>query len=534
MSWFKRFLVFLLFAGVFLGCRKPTTANWNVDLVVPVAKSSLNIKNFISDSFFVADNTGLLHFKINREVAALKLDSLLNLPKTVLNYPFKTIFPFTLSPGQSFPTAAPDEIKFTIGTGVLLKRVDVKTGLLKVTFSNDLSEPLTLKYQIPNATKNGKEFFIEELLPPGQNSLVKTYDLAGYTLDMTGKGTSYNTITQAYTVALSATANSVEVKSGQGANMSIEYTEVLPAYAEGYFGQQFVDIPQDTTSLGLTDNFKASNFMLDEAVMSFSLVNEFGAEFAGGIRSVTGLNSFDSRTVSLSGNQLVNLNINRATKPQGNYDVTQIKRATKTFLYNKQNSNIANFISVLPDKIFVKGEVSLNPLGNISGYNDFAFYSTGIRVLADIDIPMRFSADYFRLKNKANVDLSGLSQLDNVNEGNFVITATNGYPFHVRLQAYMLDANNTVLDSVFVDRANTIMRGELNSSNDVVSPVKSVVTIPLTKTKIAHLKACKTIQFVTYVLLPGPSSQIQLKENYQIDIGIVAEINYNVGLKSRN
>ena len=64
MGFLRKFSLFFIALVVFCSCRKPTATNWDVDVVFPVVKSSLNIKNFIGDSIFSADNTGLLHLKV--------------------------------------------------------------------------------------------------------------------------------------------------------------------------------------------------------------------------------------------------------------------------------------------------------------------------------------------------------------------------------------------------------------------------------------------------------------------------------------
>lgn len=527
----KRALLFPLVILAFVSCRKTTSANWDVDVVLPVVNSVLNIKNFLGDTIFKGDDQGLLHFYVNREVFSIKLDSLLELPDTsfIQSFPDPPFpFTFTLHPGQTVTSLPASELKFKVGGGVAIKKAIIRSGILTVKFSNDLNQPLDLVYTVKSATKNGKTLTISESIPSGNNSLIRSYDLAGYNLDLRGlSGNLFNTMVQKYDISLDTNALETIVNPGKGAKVEISYTKIVPEYVEGYFGQQSISIPMDTAKFGLIDNFQASNFMLSSANLSFKIINEFGAEFTGNLSNINSINTSNNTNVNLSTNQLSNININRASRV-----AYTVYPSIKALLINDATSNVTSFISNLPDRLTYQGSVDLNPLGNISGYNDFAFYNTGIKVIADIDIPMRFSADYFRLKSIAKVDFSGVEQLDNVNNGSFIISASNGYPFQAKLQAYLLNEQSQIIDSLFIVGSNVLEKGQLNSLNEVTSPTQSRLSIPITPAKIENLKKCKSIEIISYFLMPSTPPDIKLLENYQFDVNIIAELNYNVGTKS--
>jgi hypothetical protein len=512
-----------------VACRKSTNANWDVDAVIPVVNSWMSVRNFVNDSLFQSDQSGLMKVRLNREVAAIKLDSLISVPDTSFSIPFTNTFviPLTFTVGQAITAFPPAELNFNISGGVKLKRIDVRKGMMTVNFSNHLTEPVDLVYKIISATRGSEVLTVSETVPPGNNALVRHYDLSGYSLNMRGlSGQGYNTVVQTYTFGLSTTAsNSLTVNYGDGANIEVSYSGLVPDYVEGYFGQQTIDIPRDTVSLGLSDNFRADNFMLSDATMDFTILNEFGAEFSGQLADNASINSPGGTVVQLQTSQLSNININRASRSG-----TTVSPSTKQISFNASNSNITAFISNLPDKLAYQGRVIINPLGNISGYNDFAYYNSGIRILANIDIPLKFTAGYFELRSDTDVDFSDIGQLDRVNSGSFMITATNGFPFSVRLQGYMYDAANTLLDSLFVPGANVIEHGTLNGANEVLSPVQKKITVPVNKTKIGHLKSCKKIRIVSRFIMPPNPPEIKILEHYEVKVNIVAQMNYNVSL----
>jgi hypothetical protein len=529
MRFLTPFLLLLPLLFVFSGCRKSTNANWDVDAVLPVVTSELNIKNFIGDTIFKVDNTGLLHLNINREVASLKLDSLVKIPDTTIVALFKNPLPFgnVIQPGAPI-TPTISDIEFDFPDNVALKTAIIREGAIIVKFSNDLTQPLDILYRLPTVTKNNVAFVIKETIPAGQNSLEKTYDLSGYTFNLRGtSGNQFNTVAQTCSLNLSPSATTVFLQPNEGAKVEISYTKVIPDFVEGYFGQQTVDLPSDTAKINLIENFRASNFMLSEVTMDFTIINEFGVDFSGSISKNKSINTVNNNSVLLSNTQLSSININRAKR-----NGMTVYPSSKVYSFTNSNSNVAAFISNLPDKLTYEGNIQMNPVppGNISGYNDFAFYNTGIRILAKIDIPMRFTADYFVLSTKSAIDFSKTKALDAVNSGRFVVSATNGFPFAAKVQGYMYDVNNNLIDSIFVPGTNRIAGGQVDAQNEVTAPAKSQIFIPISKQKIDNLTRCKTLKMVSYLLMPSNPPAIKILENYEIGIKIVAEVNYNVGI----
>jgi hypothetical protein len=519
-----RFTLFILVAGCwFSACRKPTSANWDVDLVVPVAKSTLSFKNFLGDTVFKTDKSGQLYFNINREIAALKLDSLVTLPDTTFDISLtNTLITTTLLHGSEY-TYPLDDIIFDIPNGVMLGQVIIRGGALKVDFSNDLTEALDLTYSLPTVLKDGLPFTMAVTIPPGPKSLHKEFDMSGYQFNLRGlSGKTYNALGQTFRMMLSPTSNTCLLPVGKGARMEIGYTKIIPEFVEGNFGTQKIDIAPSTVTFQLIDNVRAENFMLSEANMDFMVRNEFGADFAANFSNIQSVNSVENKTVTLSSSQLTDIHLNAATRNR-----FENKPDVQHRVFNNGNSNITAFISNLPDKLNYAGTVELNPV--LTSFSNYAFYATGLRIFANINIPLRFTANRFILKSKAAVDFSNLDQLEHVNNGRIVLTAVNSYPFDAELQAYMLDGYNQVIDSLFAGSNNRIAKPQLDGNNDVVAPSSSELYIPIDRDKADHLKRCKSLQIISKFVLPPNPPEIKIRESSQLELKIIAELSYNVG-----
>ncbi|MGZ3899960.1 MAG: hypothetical protein ACXVNQ_06330, partial [Bacteroidia bacterium] len=253
---------------------------------------------------------------------------------------------------------------------------------------------------------------------------------------------------------------------------------------------------------------------------------EFGAEFTGNLSNIKSINTTNSSNVNLITSQLSNININRATRVG-----TTVYPSVKVVSLTNTNSNITSFLSNLPNKLSYQGSVKLNPLGNLSGYNDFAFYNTGVKVVADINIPLKFTADYFKLVSTSNLNFSNLKQLDHVNYGEFIISTSNGYPFQAKLQAYLINDQGATIDSLLLPGANIVDRGLIDSQNIVYQSARSELRIPLDKEKIEKLKSSKKVRIETYFIMPPNPPDIKIYEDYTFDVNIRAELNYRVERK---
>lgn len=189
-------------------------------------------------------------------------------------------------------------------------------------------------------------------------------------------------------------------------------------------------------------------------------------------------------------------------------------------------SNLKPFIENLPEYLGYSGKIQVNPNGNASATNDFAYYNTGIRIFADVDVPLIFRADYFQLQDVLDINFENVKQLNNVNEGRIIFNVTNNYPFKAKLQAYLLDENNNTLDSLLLASNNTIQMASVNANNDIIAPKNSQLIAYMNDNTIEHLKKSKKIKLVSYFyLLPSPPDVV-IYDHYFLDVVITVDVNY--------
>lgn len=528
-------LIFVLLLP-FLSCKKGTS--WDVDAAFPIAQSHLNFSNFFGDTIFKADNTGLLHIAFSKDIINFTMDSLVKLPDTTVSIGFTSPFTSQLNPGTivfSNNASTDREITFNVTNGVELNKAIVKKGYLKVEYFNTYSQPLNFNYQINSATLWGNILQINQTISGGSVSspatLTKVYPLDDYVISLTGlTNTKINTLVQSYTITTDPSGSPDQLLPGQGLSVKLSFSKVVPAYVQGYFGQQDLSFGPDSSFIGLLDNFKPSNFALTQSEINFRIINEFGIELSSTISDIRSIKTTPPNVVSLNaGNLLQTINVNRAGKT--NNGSNPVFPWVKQININSSNSNLNAFLQNLPNYLGYKVKAKLNPLGNVSAGNDFGYYGHGLKVIADVDIPFEISADYFNLINYAKIDLTGISQLSNVNSCDMILQARNNYPFKAQIQGYMLNTQDQVVDSLFTWDNNTIQSAITNSSNVVLNYVDTKLVASFNKTKIEHLRQCSRIKFVTYLYLPNQPTPIRIKDDNYLDLILSAFVDYNVKTK---
>src|SRR5689334_22990883 len=196
-SWVKCWILLVFMAA--LSCKKESDhPQWDVDVLAPLVNSTLDISNLIADSLLQPDSAGIMHVVFDNNLYKTNLDSLVNIPDTVLTTVFS--IPASVAVGPNV-IIYKDTTKFAFGTnGPQINFAILRTGTLVMRAVNYSTADLDFIIQIPGAVLGSNPFYQTGLLDAAAaqgDSLVKifTYDLSGYHLNLTGTtGTDYNAL----------------------------------------------------------------------------------------------------------------------------------------------------------------------------------------------------------------------------------------------------------------------------------------------------------------------------------------------------
>ncbi len=408
-----------------------------------------------------------------------------------------------------------------------VKTILIKSGRVSFNIASTIEEEMTAVYHIPNATKNGVPFertFVVPAAPSGgQSTRMINYDLAGYTFDLRGKDPLVDDTVNTYYNYLNVTIDSTGIERNISLDDSIYVyvglLDVLPEYAEGYFGSEKLSLGPETVDFEFLTNTQGS-LSFEKIDVSLRMENGIGASAEAKINSITARNTGKGNALQLTGPGLAGPHL----LPSATYP--PLTRSNKVINLNSGNSNIQQFFELFPDKIDYHVEIQTNPGGNNGLYQDFVVAESDFRAILDVDIPMSVKANNLTLEDTIAFDFASFERSENIVEGALNLIADNGFPFEAKIQAYLMNENGDIIDSLVMSQ-NRIEPGNMDVNNIVVSPKRSVVVAETPLAKMPNLRATKKVLIKVVIDTPSSGSGYwKLYKNYTFDLSITGDFIY--------
>jgi hypothetical protein len=521
---------------IFAGCRKENdNPQWDIAVIGPVMHSTLTVEQLIADSMLFADGSGAQYIDYTNLFSTFDLDTLAQVNDTSIS----TInrfppFPANLPPGYSF--GLPNN-KIVLGLGNLqLKEAIIDSGKIRLDIKNTVKSKLLFTYTIPKATKNGIPFSTTATVDSGSYTNPKyfsgEFDLRGYTIDLTGAtGTSFNTITydvkaiadtDGYALGFPVNPNDTIL------NLTTTLLSLKPSYAKGYLGQDQNSNTQ-YTDLSFMHKIKSGLIHLDSISMDVDLVNSIGADAQIYFNGITSINSNTGGVVSLVSPSIIQhiLNINRATET--NNPAAPVLPTNYSVHLDNINSNILPFIENIPDKFLTDFTIKMNPLGNVSGSNDFIYTDYLLDTRLKVKMPLRFAMNQLVMADTVPFNLTGSADsadLSQVGDMQLRIVASNGFPMDLTVQIFLLDSMNNITDSLFAP--DKIARAPVDVNYRSIGTTRTVINMTIDAAKKNRLlnvkRAGVRIKFDT----PDYPQIVQLYSDYRLDLKLIADGIYSI------
>lgn len=530
----ENFLILLAASLFFSSCRKEMEhPSWDTQLLAPLIDASMTINNILPDSILQTNADSSMKIVFSNELYKINMDTLFNIADTTIHSGYAV--PFTigsgLTPGYTLPFPSSSSTTYSL-PGIELKKVIIKSGFVTFKVKSKIREVTEFVYSIPCATDALGNPFSKPFTVParvGSNPGVynQTFDLSGFTINLTGpSGTQINTIYTSLAGKISAAAaDTVLVTPSDSLIIDNTFYDLVPFYAKGYFGNNTYNTGSSESAFTLFDRIVDGTILLEDVDFNFSIENPIGLYARLYINNITSINSRTGTSINLS-NTLIGspININRASESAG-----IIYPTYANFPLNTSNSNIKPMIENLPDKFGYSMQVITNPLGNISGSNDFIYYDRLLKAKLNMEIPLSIVANNLTLADTLDFNISQSDGTQNIHDGTIALFANNGFPFDAKLQLYLLNENNTVRDSIF-GYANTIVEAPINSSLRVIGKKMTKISVPISAEKMNLLYDTKKVVMKVKFNTSSQPQYIKIYSEYSIDIKLVGDFNYTIQL----
>lgn len=517
----------LFYAVLFLSCRKElNNAYWDTEVLTPIVDASFDISNLLPDSVVHQFADSSLEIVYQKGIYNFDVGNLFVIPDTSLRNTSFIPFNVTLNPGQVIPLPSTPETVYQL-PGVELKMFKVKSGKVLFKVSSKVREITTFVYSIPCATLNGVPFSANIDVParvgntPGLYS--REFDLSGYTINLTGSsGNKVNTIYTNIQASISKLApDTVLVTPQDGVIIDNIFSDIVPSYAKGYLGQNTIEIPSTQTDLSFFNRL-SGKIKLETIKFNLALDNYIGVDARATIKSLKGINTNTNKTVSLS-YPTPTININRASEIG-----STVIPSHANFSLTTGNSNINDLIEILPNKLEYQLKVQMNPLGNVSGSNDFIYTDNLLHGFIDLRVPLSFMANELTLTSTVNFNISS-GDNRNIKDGVLTVFANNGFPFDANIKIYTINDKNVITDTLI--GTSTIVQAPVDSLLKVTQKRLTKIKIPLNSSQINTLYDTKKAQFKIKFNTAAQPNYIKIYSDYTMDIKVVGDFNYTLQIQ---
>jgi hypothetical protein len=477
-----RYLLVLVILFLSLACEREPTS-WRIEAAGPLLNTKLGLGNLIADSLLSTGPDNAVAIVYEDTILEYDVDTIAEFDADTLDNVF-SIFPIsqiTINPGQTFFTSS-DQFDFT-GGEVLLSNALIRQGTYLGSATSTIGADLILSVLIPRATLNGDPLEINITIPaavensPGSISFEE--DLVGYFCDLSGENANgFNVLEVISSIKLADYEEPTTITNLDEINLKSFYENLLLSEAYGYLGNDNTEINDRVSFLDL-GSFSESIVNLSEVKANLKITNGFGVDIATNIFELTAFNSFTQESVSLN-HQFIgsNINLNRAT-----LSGDELNTYPRIYEVNGSNSNIIEFFELLADSLIIAGNAELNPLGNISNFNDFIVEESSLVFEARIEIPLTVSISNLAVSD--TIEVSWSQDDFDPETALLYLFAENSFPADglISLKAFNAQNELTLDFSDLLDgESDELIRGREGDEG-----VKSVITYRLSAGEVDEL-----------------------------------------------
>ncbi|MBK7383193.1 MAG: hypothetical protein IPI81_07630 [Flavobacteriales bacterium] len=518
----------LLFSTALGSCRKEADrAMWDVDLLVPLIRTTFTIGGLVADSLIQADAQGQLTLVYSSDLFNIGLDTLLIAPDTSFVYSYALPLSDSINFPAGFNFFRENDVQRFEFDDLELRTLILREGRLELHLDNRVNSTVIGSLELPGAIFPDGSTTITATVAagtpanPGYATTVR--DLTGTSFDLRGPShNSVNTLQTNLGAVLDPNGPGAWVTNDDSLLISANYLGLVPQYARGYFGQRTIDVGPDTNRLTLFDSFVSGTLDLDVATLRLSVTNGFGMDLQAHMRRLTAINTRTGNSVDLTHAIFDGpININRAIDQGSGFLSSYYTRTIDV-----TNSNIDLFLENLPDRVAYELDLALNPLGDISSGHDFLYYESKLNTRLDLEVPLRLITNELTLRTTSTPDLPGTAAGHGLRYGTLKLFATNGFPMNARITMELVDANGIVLATIPVQ--GQVAAGIVGANGLVSASVNSTLVAELDENLVNILYSGAKVRSSVSFTTSDQTQHLMILDRYRMELQVTLAANYVV------
>ncbi len=489
-----QFVVFAVILVVAACQKKRPEPSWDVDVLSPLLLDTVFITDVISDTLITVNADKSVSFVFEEQLYEVNADSLVKLPDTIFNWSFKVPIEITIPPNGAIIENFDWPLDFeSIGLAdVKIEKAVIRSGKLRFEVLNALSKDILCEFGINSAVKNETDtFLVSQMVNTGELTL-EEFDISEYHLNLVGlEDSAYNSLN--YFIGLYNDDEALLVQPTDSFMVNIRFVDIVLDYAKGYFGQNVFPFGPDEYPVTLFEELDMEGFSFNEANVNLIIENNYGLQAYFKILQMSAINSSTGDFAMLE-SELVDSNLYLSQGFETIPGSGIIEPSLHSFDFSE--ANFGELFSVLPDKLIYTVEVQTNIDGDTTNFNNFFYYDEPIRIHMKAEINQGVQIDDMFVNSTTSWNSNGV-ELENVSEGNLVLVFTNGFPFTLDADLFLLDENYDVIDTLVTD--GFISGGLLNEDLSVEEPVETRINVELTESLKESLSIAKYSRYALYI-----------------------------------
>ena len=384
-----------------------------------------------------------------------------------------------------------------------LKHIRLSSGTFVYLLNSEMNVGLNVNMKLPSALIDGQvPQSIFDVSPNGE--FLNNWDISNMSADLsTDINQDYNILPIEIILSIMPTDEIVTFDSSDKINGVFGLEDLKLAYADGYLGQQEVQISEDT--LDLNFDFLSQiegDLILEEPSLTINYTNSIGVPIQINTEFI-GSNSESGQSQSLS---VDGININ---SPESPGDSVQ-----DNIVIDRSNSTIVDFLSIRPDQIIYYGNATVNPEGE--GLN-FVESSSKLSAGVELKIPLILRADHLTFVD--TLGFSATSDTFPIEQGSIKLNIQNGFPFELKMSMVLADSiTGEIIDKVTFD---DIASAEVDADGVVISKTPSEILVEFSPEFLDNMKIANRIYLEAVTSTFGQcQTPVVLYSDYEIEVTI--------------
>jgi hypothetical protein len=359
-------------------------------------------------------------------------------------------------------------------------QISLKSGTLQLSMSGNIPSSGEVIIEFPSVEKDNETVSVSYSWDSADHqSYAQNIDLTGMLVDLSSGSNGFNEFPFNSNLVFYYDGNGIS--SSDGLLVDIHLVDLEFDLLKATFGSREIPTTPGSFDLNFIDEIFNGAFFLEETDMNFSITNSIGAPIAVDFGSLKGISS-SGEDIYLSGSFLDTPLLIQYPDEVGGMETTEV-------LIDETNSNINEILCSLPNSIEYAFVGHVNPDNN----TDIHFVADTSMVGASMfmEIPMFGYVENLIVYESYDFDGDIFNDLDNAL---IYISAENGLPLDAKIQAYFLDGDNNLMDSLFYETNHVFVAALVDEEGFVSSSSSSSVELMVGEERLEKISLAETVE----------------------------------------